>query len=202
MPEGGRCDVIDAMVFDEDSILAVKVRKGDRRSFEALLDKYERPLFSFIHNFFREWAICEDLAQETFLRAYRFIGSYRPDEKFSTWLFSIARNLCIDELRRRKKGTTVDIETVEPDHLAADGRGGRDPQLAAILGQQGEVLRTYITRLPEKYRTCIILFYFNELSYDEISSIMNISLNNTKITLFRGKKMLLEMYRKETGEEV
>ncbi|MEK6778884.1 MAG: sigma factor-like helix-turn-helix DNA-binding protein, partial [Candidatus Deferrimicrobiota bacterium] len=65
--------------------------------------------------------------------------------------------------------------------------------------QQGEILRKAVARLPEKYRTSIILFYFNELSYEEISEVMQVSLSNTKILLFRGKKMLLDLYREETG---
>jgi RNA polymerase sigma-70 factor (ECF subfamily) len=190
------------MAFDDDSRLARRAQKGDRQAFEALLGKYERPIFSFIYHFFQDCALCEDLTQETFLRAYRFIGSFRPSEKLSTWLYSIAKNLCIDELRRRKKGTAVDIDAVDPDLLVADGRDGGNPLVAAIDEEQGEILRRLLLRLPEKYRTSIILFYFNELSYEEISAIMEISLSNTKILLFRGKRMLVGLYRKETGGKV
>ncbi|MBI5576421.1 MAG: sigma-70 family RNA polymerase sigma factor [Deltaproteobacteria bacterium] len=190
------------MVFDEDSRLARRIRKGDRQAFEALLGKYERPIYSFIYHFFREHPLCEDLTQETFLRVYRFIGSFRPNEKMSTWLYSIAKNLCIDELRRRKKGTGVDIDSVDPELLVVDGKDGGDPQLAAIDAEQGEIIRALILKLPEKYRTCIILFYFNELTYEEISEIMKISLSNTKILLFRGKRMILELMRKETCGKV
>jgi RNA polymerase sigma-70 factor (ECF subfamily) len=190
------------MAFDEDSRLARKVQKGDRQAFEVLLARYERPIFSFIFHFFRERPLCEDLTQETFLRAFRFIGSFRPKEKFSSWLYSIAKNLCIDEIRRRQKGTTVDIDAVEPDDLVADSPAGNNPLVASVMVQQGEILRKAIARLPEKYRTSILLFYFNELSYEEISEVMGISLSNTKILLFRGKKMLQEIYREETGGKV
>jgi RNA polymerase sigma-70 factor (ECF subfamily) len=190
------------MAFDDDSKLARKVQKGDRQAFEVILAKYERPIFSFIYNFFQDRALCEDLTQETFLRAYRFIGSFRLKEKLSTWLFSIAKNLCIDELRRKKKDATVDIGAVDPEVLVAEeGAGGNPLQSVASL-QEGETLRRVVAKLPEKYRTCIVLFYFNELSYEEISRVMNTSLSNTKILLFRGKKMLLETYRKEIGGKV
>jgi RNA polymerase sigma-70 factor (ECF subfamily) len=190
------------MAFDEDSRLARKVQKGDRQAFEVLLSKYERPIFSFIYHFFRDRALCEDLTQETFLRAYRFIDSFRPKEKLATWLFTIAKNLCIDELRRMRKGTTVDIDSVDPNALGSVDRDGDNPQSSAILAQQGDILRLVIEKLPEKYRTCIILFYFNELSYEEISEVMGVSLSNTKILLFRGKKMLLELFRKEIEGKV
>ncbi len=190
------------MTFEEDSKLARKVQKGDRQAFEALLSKYERPIYSFIFNFFQDRALCEDLTQETFLRAYRFIGSFRPKEKLSTWLFAIAKNLCIDEFRRHQKGSTVDIDTVDPDVLVCADGPGKNPMAVSIVAQEADILRRVLTKLPEKYRTCIILYYFNEMSYEDISRTMDISLSNTKILLFRGKKMMMELYRRETGEDV
>ncbi len=190
------------MVHDDDSRLARKVQKGDRRAFEELLARYERPIFSFITHFFQDTALCEDLTQETFLRAYRFIASYRPQEKLATWLFAIAKNLCIDELRRLRKGTTVDIDAVDPEALVTSGAGGGNPLHGAIATQEATLVTRAIRKLPEKYRTCIILFYYSEMSYEDISRVMNISLSNTKILLFRGKKMMLELYRKECGEGV
>jgi RNA polymerase sigma-70 factor (ECF subfamily) len=187
------------MVYDEDSRLALRVQEGDRQAFEALLVRYERQIFSFVYHFFHDRALCEDLTQETFLRAWRFIASFRPQERFSTWLYSIAKNLCIDELRRIQKGTLVDLDSVDPEAFVQAGRDGDNPMLAAMLAQEGELLRRLIARLPDRYRTCIVLFYFNELSYDEIAEVMSVSLSNTKILLFRGKKLLLDLYRKETA---
>jgi RNA polymerase sigma-70 factor (ECF subfamily) len=186
------------MAFDDDSRLARKVQRGDREAFEVILSRYERPIFSFIYHFFQNRALCEDLTQETFLRAFRFIKSFRPKEKLSTWLFSIAKNLCIDELRRMRKGTTVDIDAVDPEELVTGGDSTSNPLHASVLLQEGEIVRRAVARLPEKYRTAIVLFYYNELTYEEISSVMEISMSNTKILIFRGKKMLLETYRKET----
>jgi RNA polymerase sigma-70 factor (ECF subfamily) len=190
------------MAFDDDSRLARKAQRGDRQAFEVILSRYERPIFSFIYHFFQNQALCEDLTQETFLRAFRFIKSFRTKEKFSTWLFSIAKNLCIDELRRMRKGTTVDIDSVDPEALVADGGSSTDPLAASIHLQEGDIVHRAVARLPEKHRTCIILFYYNELSYEEISSVMKISLSNTKILLFRGKKMLSGIYREEMRKKM
>lgn len=190
------------MAFDDDSRLARKAQRGDRQAFGVILSRYERPIFSFIYHFFQNPALCEDLTQETFLRAFRFIKSFRTKEKLSTWLFSIAKNLCIDELRRMRKGTTVDIDAVDPEALVADGDSATDPLEASIRIQEGELIHRAVARLPEKYRICIILFYYNELSYEEISSVMKISLSNTKILLFRGKRMLSEAYREESRKKM
>ncbi len=190
------------MTPEEDSKLARRVQKGDRQAFEALLAKYERPIYSFIYHFFQDRALCEDLTQETFLRAYRFIGSFRPKEKLSTWLFAIAKNLCVDEFRRHQKGTTVNIDSVDPDILVSVDGPGKNPMTVSIVAQETDIIRRVLTKLPEKYRTCIILYYFNEMSYEDISQTLNISLSNTKILLFRGKKMMVELYRRETGGDV
>lgn len=190
------------MAYDEYSRLARRVQRGDRAAFEQILDKFERPIFSFIYNFFQNTAVCEDLTQETFLRAYRFIGTFRPQEKLSTWLFSIARNLCIDELRRMQKGGTVALDDVDPELFATEGSDPENPAHAAMMAQEGEIVRTLLARLPERYRTPLVLFYFNDLTYEEISSVMKTSLSNTKILLFRGKKMLLDLYVKESKGEV
>ena len=185
--------------FDDDSALARKVQEGDRDAFETLLSRYERPIFGFVQHFFHDAALSQDLTQETFLRAWRFIGSFRPEEKFSTWLYSIAKNLCIDEMRRVQRGGTVDLGGIDPEMFPTDADSASNPFRSTLLSQEGEVLRRIVAQLPEKYRTCIILFYFNELSYEEISSVMKVSLSNTKIMLFRGKKMLLDLYRRETS---
>jgi RNA polymerase sigma-70 factor (ECF subfamily) len=185
------------MAYDDDSRLARKAQRGDREAFEVILTRYERPIFSFIYHFFHSPSLCEDLTQETFLRAWRFIKSFRTKEKLSTWLFSIAKNLCIDELRRMRKGATVDIDSVDPESLVSDGDPTGNPLEASIRLEEGELLRRAIARMPEKYRACIILFYFNELSYEEIAKVMEISLSNTKILLFRGKKMLAGLYRED-----
>jgi len=190
------------MAFDDDSRLARKAQRGDRQAFEVILSRYQRPIFSFVHHFFQDPSLCEDLTQETFLRAYRFIRSFRTGEKLSTWLFSIAKNLCIDELRRVQKRRTVPLDAVDPEDLVAEGGAGENPLGAAIKVQEGEILRRSIARLPEKYRACIILFYFNSLSYEEVASVMKISLSNTKIILFRGKKMLSEIYLQETRRKM
>jgi RNA polymerase sigma-70 factor (ECF subfamily) len=190
------------MAFDDDSRLARRAQRGDRQAFEVILSRYERPIFSFIHHFFQNQALCEDLTQETFLRAYRFIRSFRTKEKLSTWLFSIAKNLCVDELRRMRKGTTVDLDSAGAENFAVEGNSASDPLDASIRLQEGDLLHRSIARLPEKYRTCILLFYFNELSYEEISDVMETSMSNTKILLFRGKKALAGIYREESRKKV
>jgi RNA polymerase sigma-70 factor (ECF subfamily) len=188
------------MSFDDDAKIARKVQKGNKEAFEALVEKYQRPIFSFIYNFFRDFSACEDLTQETFLRAYRFINTYNVKKKFSTWLFAIAKNLCIDEKRRKDKTQTLPIENVPEVKVVDHSRGKDDPEEVVMNLDVKDQVKNLIDRLPDKYKTAVILFYFNELSYEEISNVMGTSMANTKIILFRAKKMLSTMYRDEQNE--
>ncbi|NIS77808.1 MAG: sigma-70 family RNA polymerase sigma factor [Deltaproteobacteria bacterium] len=183
------------MAFDEDARLAKEVKKGSKDAFAELVEKYQRPIFSFIYNFFREYSICEDITQETFLRAYRFIKTYDAKQKFSTWLFAIAKNLCIDEKRKRDKAPTVPVDSISELKVDYPDRGRANPEEVVMKLDTAETVKSLVSGLPEKYRTAIILFYFNELSYEEISEIMGLTMANTKIILFRAKKMMSEMYR-------
>ncbi|RMG56809.1 MAG: sigma-70 family RNA polymerase sigma factor [Deltaproteobacteria bacterium] len=182
------------MSFDDDVRIVKRVRRGDRESFALLVEKYERPIFSFIYHFFNDYALAEDLTQEVFLRSYRFIRTYDTKQKFSTWLFTIARNLCIDEMRKREKERTLPIDEVRGGNI--ENPSSRNPEDIAEALSDSAFLKRLIAKLPERYRTALLLFYFHEMSYEEISSVMGISMANTKIILFRAKKMLSDLYRK------
>ncbi|PLX43919.1 MAG: RNA polymerase subunit sigma-24 [Deltaproteobacteria bacterium] len=185
-------DLTDNKLYDSDSELAVKARGGDHAAFEELLEKYQGPIYAFALNFFREPTVAEDIAQETFLRAYRFLGSYDPSRKFITWLYSIARNLCIDKHRERSRREQINIEDVPHKLLATDGYGA-NPIAELEAKEAREILLQAIETLPEKYKTPLLLCYIDGLPYKEVSEILGVSLNNTKVRIFRAKKMLLKI---------
>lgn len=178
--------------FDDDSRLATAALGGDRAAFGALVEKYQGAIYSFALHFFRDTARAEDLAQDTFLRAYRFLHTYDPSRRFSTWLYTVARNLCIDRHRESVRRDQVDIETVAPRRLSGTS-AGPSPLEALEDREDRERLVRAVAALPEKYRTPILLCYAEGLPYQEISEILGISLNNTKIRIFRGKKKILEI---------
>jgi RNA polymerase sigma-70 factor (ECF subfamily) len=187
--------------FDEDSVLAEQARDGDRAAFSALVEKYQGPIYGYALHFFRNQETAEDVAQDTFLRAYRFLHTYDFSRRFATWLYTIARNLCIDKVRdeQRRGAFTVSDSAASPDGFAV---GGEADPLSILEGrEQRERLLEGIRRLPEKYRTPILLCYAQGLSYQEISDILGISLNNTKIRIFRAKKLILKGLGLVTAEE-
>jgi len=178
--------------FDEDAELADRAREGDREAFGALVEKYQGPIYSYTLHFFRNATRAEDVTQETFLRAFRFLQTYDPSRRFSTWLYTVARNLCIDRHRENVRNEHVDVESIHPRHLVA-AQSHLNPLERMEDREDRERLLQAVRQLPEKYRTPIILCYMQGLPYQEISDIIGISLNNTKIRIFRAKKMILKM---------
>lgn len=178
--------------FDQDSELAERARNGDKQAFEELVRKHQAAIYSFALHFFRSPDGAEDSAQETFLRAYRFLHTYDPSRKFITWLYSIARNICIDRHRERTRHEQVSIDDVAPALLAEDDAKAADPMRRMEEHEERRSLVEAIDALPEKYRTPILLCYMQGLPYQDASDILGISLNNLKIRIFRAKKLLIE----------
>ncbi|MBI5017077.1 MAG: sigma-70 family RNA polymerase sigma factor [Deltaproteobacteria bacterium] len=176
--------------FDEDSILAERASRGDRAAFAVLVEKYQGPIHGYALHFFRNSESAADVAQDTFLRAFRFLHTYDASRRFATWLYTIARNLCIDRHRDDRRREQLGAEAGG----AAIGAGTNfsEGPLAILEGREDRArLAAAIRELPEKYRTPLVLCYAQGLPYQEISEILGISLNNTKIRIFRAKKLLL-----------
>lgn len=175
----------------QDAELANRARKGDNAAFGVLVQRYQGPIYSFALHFFRAPDMAEDVAQETFLRAYRFLHSYDDSRRFITWLYSIARNICIDRHRERVRKEGISLDDVPPNMLLSENPEN-DPLGQLESREAKRLLKEAVEKLPEKYKTPVILCYMEGLSYQEIGDIIGISLNNTKIRIFRAKKMLLE----------
>jgi RNA polymerase sigma-70 factor (ECF subfamily) len=186
-----------------DAALAVKVQKGDRDAFGVLVGRFQTRIYSFCYQFFRDRDIAAELAQETFLRTFRYIKKYDSSKKFSTWVYSIAKNICIDEKRKMDRSRTVPIEDVSPTsiQLTHQGQHLKDPSQISLQLEDRMLLESAIAQLPEKYKAAIILCYFQELPYQEIADILGLSLNLVKVRIFRAKKQLLEILKEKQGEE-
>ncbi len=186
-----------------DVALAVKAQKGDRDAYGHLVERYQTRIYSFCYQFFRNRDVAAEMAQETFLRAYRYIKKYDSNKKFSTWIYSIAKNICIDEKRKMDRSRTVPIEDVNPSSFQSSHQGQhlKDPSQISLQLEDRMLLESAIAQLPDKYRAAIILCYFQELPYQEIADVLGLSLNLVKVRIFRAKKQLLEILKEKQGEE-
>ncbi|MEW5767781.1 MAG: sigma-70 family RNA polymerase sigma factor [bacterium] len=173
----------------------LKFKEGDVACFEKLLDKYETPLLNMIYRLIGDRREAEELAQEVFLRVYKSASRYEVRAKFSTWLYRIATNLCLNELRKKGQmrieslDTPVSTEEGEVNREIEDGRRASPPELMEQKEQQA-IVREAINSLPENQRIAVILNRYEELSYEEMAHCLNLSVSAVKSLLHRAKESL------------
>ena len=182
---------------DPDAELMLRVKRGDAAAFEALVEKYKQPVINLLYRTVRDLDEAEDLAQNVFVQVYKSADRYRVEAKFSTWMFTIARNIGLNELRRRSRHPAESLEAaLEPGEESA-GRQFEDRASPSAPEEllQGELVgkvEEALAALPEAQRTAILLYKEKEMSYDEISEIMQCSLSATKSLIHRGRETLKE----------
>jgi RNA polymerase sigma-70 factor (ECF subfamily) len=175
-----------------------KVKKGDQNAFAEVVEYYKDKIYQLCYRMLGNAHEAEDMAQEAFLRAYVNIDSYDIKRKFSTWLYRIATNLCIDRIRKKKPDYFLDAEVAGTEGLnmysqiAADGEF---PEESVEKLELHEYVQQQIAQLPEKYRTVIILKYVDELPLKEISDIMELPIGTVKTRIHRGREALRKKLR-------
>ena len=180
----------------EDLFYVEDARNGNKEAFSFLIDKYQRQIFHFIYQFFRDYQLSLEVTQETFLRAFKFLHTYQPDKKFSTWLYSIAKNLCIDEMKKNSRATIISINDMKSKDDSDEESPlcfQKDPDTAMIQHEDNKALWGAIDKLPEKYKLVITLCYFEDMSYEEIAEVVEMPLSTVKVRIFRAKKRLLKL---------
>jgi RNA polymerase sigma-70 factor (ECF subfamily) len=185
----------------------LRVKRGDRAAFAALVEKYQQPVMNFVRRTLRDETEAEDLAQNVFLQVYKSASRYVSTAKFSTWLFTIARNLCLNEIRRRSRHPTESLDATHPEsddqplHQFEDKKISSAPD-SLLQRELVEKIEQALAELPENQRTALLLCRQDELSYDEIAEVLDCSLSATKSLIHRGRETLKEKLKPylRTGE--
>jgi RNA polymerase sigma-70 factor (ECF subfamily) len=192
---------------DPDAALMLRAKRGDRAAFAELVEKYKQPVMNFVFRSLRDEIEAEDLAQNVFLQAWKSRSRYRQTAKFSTWLFTIARNLCLNEIRRRSRHPAESIEEAHADHEDQPRQQYEDKSQIAppdklLHGELAQKIEEALAELPEAQRTAILLCRQDELSYEEIAEVLDCSLSATKSLIHRGRETLKEKLKPylQTGE--
>jgi len=177
----------------EDAELVRRAKDGDYKAYDQLILLYKDAVYNVVFRMVRNHQEAEDLTQDTFLKAFKSLSSFNEEYAFSTWLFKIATNNCIDFFRKRKLKTfsmenQIRYKDDEIQHEYADNRKSAIEEL--IDGEKSEIIRRAIDRLPEKYRTVIQLRHREERSYEEIAQRLNLPLGTVKARIFRAREML------------
>ncbi|MBO9598919.1 MAG: RNA polymerase sigma factor SigW [Cohnella sp.] len=173
--------------------LARLARKGDQRAFAEIVDLYKDKLYHLAYRMTSNRQEAEDVVQETFLRVYKNLDRYDENQKFSTWIYRIATNLCIDRLRKRRAVYSLDAEST--DHDGLDGYSmmpsdERTPESELILTETQKIIRGAIETLPVKYKSIMILRYLQDLSLQEISDVLDMPVTTVKTRVHRGREFL------------
>ncbi len=169
--------------------------QGDEKAFARLLSRYKDAIYFMLLKMVNNRSDAEDLTLEAFGKAFKNLHQYTPTFAFSTWLFKIASNNCIDFLRKRK-GVTISIESNEQnengEHIKLKSKE-LNPEEKLIRRQKAILLRRVVRRLKPRYQTLVELRYFREFSYEEIAKELSLPLGTVKAQLFRARGMLFKM---------
>lgn len=193
-------EIVPVAKMDDHSLLAA-TRTGDELAFEELVRRYTTKIINYLYRLLNDYDLAVDLAQETFIRVYKSADRYQATFSFSTYIYKIAHNLAISELRQRnrrrlvplpsffsdKDSEEVEIEMPDQRQILADD--------AMIAAEQRAAVTKAITSLPEKYRAALVLCDIEEKSYEEISTVLDLPVGTVKSRINRARNLLKEKLR-------
>ncbi len=185
----------------EDYKMVCRALQGDRKAFSILMSSYHETLYYMLLRMTNSIEDAEDMTLEAFSKAFKNLHQYSPQFAFSTWLFRIATNNCVDYIRKKKKNLLysspqsehiINTPTTLPSTLPCDNP---DPEESLIENQKSLLLRELVEKLNPRYRLLVEMHYFQELSYEEIALQINQPLGTIKIQLHRARNLLLEILK-------
>lgn len=183
-----------------DADIMLRVKAGDQSAFEYLVQKYRRPMVSFMYRMARNAAAAEDLAQEVFLRVYRSRETYEASAKFTTWLYRIATNLAVNHARdTRHDRPEVQVSLDEPDEQTGTTFELPDASLnaeqAMVRRERMMAIRKKVEALPEQQKLAVIMHKYQQMDYKQIAEVLKKSESATKSLLFRAYETLREQLK-------
>ncbi|WNR44240.1 RNA polymerase sigma factor SigW [Paenibacillus roseipurpureus] len=180
--------------------LAKLARNGDRNAFAELVELYKDKIFHLAYRMLNNKQEAEDAVQETFLRVYTNLHRYDENQKFSTWIFRIGTNLCIDKLRRRRHTYSLDAEMSDGegnDYYAMLPSDEDTPEKQLIISETQAQIHRAIETLPEKYKSVVVLRYMHDMSLQEISEVLDMPVTTIKTRVHRGREYLRKKLEQE-----
>jgi RNA polymerase sigma-70 factor (ECF subfamily) len=182
----------DAPSAETDGALVLACQRGDREAFDRLVERYQRGIYRLCYRYVNDHEDANDLAQEAFLKAWRAIGRFRGDSSFSTWLYRIAVNACLNHRALRRPPTQELPESLPDPARGAEARALRD--------DEAERVRKAVSRLPDKQRATLILKIYHELTHEEVARVLGSTVGTAKSNLFQALVKLRRLLD-ERGEE-
>ncbi len=189
---------------DEESVrLMLRVKEGDERAFEKLVELHQRAIIGTVARMLNSLDDAHDIAQQVFVRIWKSAPRYEPSAKFTTWMFTITRNLVFNEMRKRNRRKEVPLDAENDDDAPKQYAHPMAPS-ADVLSQQDELERALdhaITLLPEKQRLAVVMRRYEEVPYEDICEVLGMSLPAVKSLLFRARTELRKHLAAHLGDD-
>ncbi len=180
----------------DDVSCMLRVKTGDVGAFEELVERHKSSVIGTIYRMLGDLDESHDLAQRVFIRVWSSAPRYEPSAKFTTWLFTITKNLVYNESRRRKRRPHYSLEAHAEDyHLAMPDKAAIEPGDALLHKEMQEAIDKAMEKLPERQRMALVLRRFEHMPYEEISKVMDLTVSSVKSLLFRARLQLREELR-------
>lgn len=192
------------MRADPDVELMARVKKGDMTAFHALFDKHKQGVVQFCYRYCGHAAISEELAQEVFLRVFKAARRYRPKARFTTWLYRIATNVCLNELRKseyRQRIESLDENETDGKWAEAEAKERFSPEARLQEREREALIRQGLSELPDKQRAALLLRITGEFSYREIAGQLGCTENHVKVLIYRGRQQMKKKMVSFFGED-
>ena len=181
---------------DPDAELMLRLKDGEDLMLNELMARWQQPLVAFIYRYISHQADALDLAQETFVRVYQARSRYTARAKFASWLFAIAANLCRNYVRQRERGTGSATESLDVNSTNTSEwimSSDDSPDQAVIKSELISSIKEALSQLSHDLKTVILLYEYEDLSYEEISSVLGCSIKAVEMKLYRARKLLREL---------
>ena len=171
----------------------LRLRDGDDLALNDLMDRWRKPILAYLYRTVGDYETAADLSQEVFVRIYRSRKKYRPKAAFSSYIFTIAANLAKNHFRWKKRHPEAELSDAISGALTDDDTESSDPSRHLEATEEGKKIKAAVQRLPEKFRTPVILYHFNELPQSEIAKILGCSEKAVETRLYRARKQLRKL---------
>src|SRR4051794_27856369 len=182
----------DAQVDNDLAALTQAARRGSEAAFAAIFERFQTPIVNYLYRLMDDWEVANDLAQDTFLKAYSALPNTDPSLQISPWLYRIATNTALDSLRRRKRITWVPFKLeMEPAAPHSDPAGHH---------AESDAIQQALAQVPADMRACLVLNVYQGLSYKEIAEALKISPNLVAVRIYRGREKFIEAYKRADEE--
>jgi RNA polymerase sigma-70 factor, ECF subfamily len=183
----------------EEDVWVSRAKTGDAAAFEAIVQRYERQIYSFVYRMMGNADDAYDLTQDCFVRAYKNLGNTTPDLNISAWLHRIASNACLDVLRRRQRIRWLPWDPIKHDHML-EAHPSDDPSRTSEARETSHAVQGILDQMSARNRLALVLREYEGLSCEEIGDVMGLSRSAVKSILFRGREEFRKLYLDVHGE--